>query len=134
MRQRAKQLCYAMIYGMGVKSLAESLSVTESEAKDYLEAFMGTYKGIRTWLKAVSEQARVEGFVSSLTGRKRSLSGINSNIPAVKCRFFWFLNYYSIIKNACLLINHYWQLKLNVKQLILKCKDRLLTLQKKLWL
>ncbi|XP_031783753.1 DNA polymerase theta isoform X2 [Nasonia vitripennis] len=84
MRQRAKQLCYAMIYGMGAKSLAETLSATESEAKDYLEAFMGTYKGIRVWLTGVCEQARVEGFVSTIANRRRILPGINSKISAVK--------------------------------------------------
>lgn len=88
MRQRAKQLCYAMIYGMGAKSLAQTLSVTESEAKDYLEAFMSTYKGIRVWLTAVCEQARVEGFVSTITNRRRVLPGINSKISAVKCKDF----------------------------------------------
>ena len=86
MRQRAKQLCYAMIYGMGTKSLAETLSVTESEAKDYLEAFMNTYKGIRIWLNACYEQARIEGFVSTITDRRRMLPGIHSKIPAVKCK------------------------------------------------
>lgn len=88
MRQRAKQLCYAMIYGMGMKSLAESLMVSESEAKDYFEAFMGTYKGIRSWLKAVSEEARNDGFVATLTGRRRVLSGINSDIQGVKGKVF----------------------------------------------
>lgn len=89
MRQRAKQLCYAMIYGMGMKSLAESLSVSESEAKDYFETFMGTYKGIRSWLKAVAEQARNDGYVSTLTGRRRVLSGINSEILVVKGEDFF---------------------------------------------
>ncbi|XP_011500903.1 PREDICTED: DNA polymerase theta-like [Ceratosolen solmsi marchali] len=84
MRQRAKQLCYAMIYGMGTKSLAETLSVTESEAKDYLEAFMGTYKGIRVWLNAVSVQAQKDGFVSTLANRRRILPDIASKIPAIK--------------------------------------------------
>ncbi|XP_023248277.1 DNA polymerase theta [Copidosoma floridanum] len=86
MRQRAKQLCYAMIYGMGSKSLAQSLSVTESEAKDYLETFMGTYKEIRVWLNAVSEKARIDGYVSTLMDRRRVLSGIKSEVPAVKAQ------------------------------------------------
>lgn len=75
-----------MIYGMGVKSLAVSLSVSESEAKDYLETFMGTYKGIRAWLKSVVKQARIEGSVSTLTGRRRVLPNINSTVSSVKCK------------------------------------------------
>ncbi|CAB0034834.1 unnamed protein product [Trichogramma brassicae] len=84
MRQRAKQLCYAMIYGMGAKSLAETLSISESEAKDYLEMFMSTYKGIKSWLKSIAEQARIDGFVNTITGRKRVLPNINSNVAAIK--------------------------------------------------
>uniref|UniRef100_A0ABD2WL81 DNA-directed DNA polymerase n=1 Tax=Trichogramma kaykai TaxID=54128 RepID=A0ABD2WL81_9HYME len=84
MRQRAKQLCYAMIYGMGAKSLAETLSISESDAKDYLETFMSTYKGIKTWLKTIAEQARIDGFVNTITGRKRVLPNINSNVAAIK--------------------------------------------------
>lgn len=86
MRQRAKQLCYAMIYGMGTKSLAETLSVSESEAKDCLESFMGTYKGIRVWLRAVCERARQDGYVTTLANRRRILPDINSKIAAVKCK------------------------------------------------
>ncbi|KAJ8675482.1 hypothetical protein QAD02_011268 [Eretmocerus hayati] len=86
MRQRAKGLCYAMIYGMGTKSLADSLGVTESAAKDYLEAFMGTYKGIREWLKAVVEQARTDGFVTTLTDRRRYLPGITSETSSTRAQ------------------------------------------------
>ena len=86
MRQRTKQLCYGMIYGMGTKSLAESLSVTESEAKEFLETFMRTYKGIRAWLSNVVERARVDGYVTTISKRYRMLPGLWSENRFEKCK------------------------------------------------
>ncbi|KOX75679.1 DNA polymerase theta [Melipona quadrifasciata] len=42
-RQHTKQLCYGMIYGMGVKTLAGNLSVDEAKAKEFLDSFMNAY-------------------------------------------------------------------------------------------
>lgn len=88
MRQSVKQLCYGMIYGMGTKALAESLSVSESEAKNFLEAFMGTYKGIRIWLNSVTEKARADGYVTTLADRRRILPNLNSENSAEKCKLY----------------------------------------------
>lgn len=89
MRQTAKGLCYAMIYGMGTRSLAESLSVSESEAKDYLEAFMNTYKGIRPWIASAIEETRLQGFVRTIGDRRRILPGIESATPSVKGSYIY---------------------------------------------
>lgn len=79
-----------MIYGMGTKSLAESLSVTEEEAKEFLETFMRTYKGIRSWLSNVVARARVNGYVTTITKRCRLLPGIRSDNRSEKCKFLFF--------------------------------------------
>lgn len=46
-RNEAKKICYAIIYGMGLKALAESLKIGENDAKTLLETFHSTYPGIR---------------------------------------------------------------------------------------
>lgn len=46
-RNDAKKICYGIIYGMGVKSLAESLRINENDAKILLESFHSSYPGIR---------------------------------------------------------------------------------------
>lgn len=46
-RNDAKQICYGIIYGMGLNSLAESLKMDENDAKVLLEQFHSTYPGIR---------------------------------------------------------------------------------------
>ncbi|XP_026825794.1 DNA polymerase theta isoform X2 [Ooceraea biroi] len=84
MRQRTKQLCYGMIYGMGVKSLAESLCIGESEAQEFLETFMGTYPGIYKWLNDVLEDAHRNGYVTTLLGRRRQLPDLKSTKSSVR--------------------------------------------------
>lgn len=46
-RNEAKKICYGIIYGMGVRTLAESLKIDENDAKILLESFHSTYPGIR---------------------------------------------------------------------------------------
>ncbi|KAK0079774.1 hypothetical protein PV326_008551 [Microctonus aethiopoides] len=84
MRQRTKQLCYGMIYGMGIKTLAETLQVNETEAREFLETFMGTYPGIKKWLSETIDQARERGFITTLMKRRRMLPAINSEIGGEK--------------------------------------------------
>ncbi|XP_034941066.1 DNA polymerase theta [Chelonus insularis] len=84
MRQRAKQLIYAMIYGMGVKTLAETLQVEESEARDFQDTFMGAYPGLKKWINETLERARKKGFVRTLMRRRRMLPALNSEAAGEK--------------------------------------------------
>lgn len=86
MRQHTKQLCYGMIYGMGIKSLAENLSVDEIKAKEFLESFMSAYPGISTWLNNVVEEARESGYVTTIFERRRTLPALTSTNGAEKCK------------------------------------------------
>lgn len=47
MRNNSKQICYGIIYGMGVKSLALAMNCDEEEAQSLHESFHQTYPGIR---------------------------------------------------------------------------------------
>lgn len=67
-----------MIYGMGIKTLAETLGVSEVEANQFLDKFMTTYPKIRIWYKSVIEMAKSNGYVSTLAGRRRYLPALNS--------------------------------------------------------
>ncbi|XP_008558499.1 DNA polymerase theta isoform X1 [Microplitis demolitor] len=84
MRQRAKQLCYGMIYGMGIKTLAETLQVDEAEAREFLETFMGAYPGIQKWLIEAVEEARKQGYVTTLMKRRRLLPDLNNESSGLK--------------------------------------------------
>lgn len=45
MRQKSKQLCYGIIYGMGPNTLAEELKVSSEEAEKYIASFKQVYPG-----------------------------------------------------------------------------------------
>ncbi|XP_050459690.1 DNA polymerase theta [Cataglyphis hispanica] len=86
MRQRTKQLCYGMIYGMGVKSLAENLCISEPEAQEFLESFMSTYPGIYKWLNDVLEEVHRVAYVTTLLGRRRKFPDLNSTKSSTKAQ------------------------------------------------
>lgn len=46
-RNYSKEICYAIIYGMGVKALAESMGCDEAEAQKQQALFHKCYPGIR---------------------------------------------------------------------------------------
>ncbi|XP_046737079.1 DNA polymerase theta [Diprion similis] len=81
-RQRTKQLCYGIIYGMGSRALAKQLSVTELEASKFMESFMGTYPNVNNWLNQVITESRENGYVTTLMERRRLLPSLNSEIKS----------------------------------------------------
>lgn len=87
MRQRTKQLCYGMIYGMGVKSLAENLCISEPEAQEFLESFMSTYPGIYKWLNDVLEETHRDGYVATLLGRRRLFPDLKSTKSSIRGKY-----------------------------------------------
>ncbi|SPP80381.1 DNA polymerase theta [Drosophila guanche] len=78
MRSGTKQICYGIVYGMGMRSLADALQCTESQAQLTCEQFHQAYPGIRAYSDKVLRVARVKGFVETITGRRRHLDHIKS--------------------------------------------------------
>ncbi|CAG9863608.1 unnamed protein product [Phyllotreta striolata] len=76
-RQNAKHLCYGIIYGMGCKTLAAQLDSSEEEAAEFVETFMRTYPGIKSFINRTLERCRRDGYVETISGRKRYLPHIN---------------------------------------------------------
>lgn len=79
MRQRTKQLCYGMIYGMGTKTLADTLKVDEEQAKEFLDTFLSTYPGIKKWKNKVIDAAKKKGYIKTLMERRRYLPELSSD-------------------------------------------------------
>ncbi len=78
MRGQAKTVNFAVIYGQTQFALARNLKIERSEAKRYIDAFFDQYAGVKTFLDDVVEQARANGFVTTLLGRRRTLPDIRS--------------------------------------------------------
>ncbi|KAI5637417.1 DNA polymerase family A domain-containing protein [Phthorimaea operculella] len=82
LRQKAKQLCYGILYGMGNKTLAQHLDVSEMEAAVFMDTFYRTYPKIQVFTKKVIEECRDRGYVETLMKRRRYLPDINSIIQS----------------------------------------------------
>lgn len=78
-RNDAKQICYGIIYGMGIKCLALALKCDEDEALNRYESFHQTYPGIRNYTQKIISLAKEQGFVETLAGRRRYLPQIKAH-------------------------------------------------------
>ena len=78
-RQHAKQICYGILYGMGIKALAEQLALSEEDAALYMEKFKDRYTGVKRFILTTVKDAHVTEYVTTICGRKRYLPKINSN-------------------------------------------------------
>jgi DNA polymerase-1 len=78
MRGEAKTVNFAVIYGQTQFALARNLKIERSEAKRYIDAFFDQYAGVKAFLDEVVEQARANGLVTTLLGRRRTLADIRS--------------------------------------------------------
>ena len=77
-RSRAKAVNFGIVYGISDFSLAQDIHVTRAEAKEYIERYLDTYSGVKRYMKEVVEQAKKDGYVSTLFGRRRFLPELQS--------------------------------------------------------
>ena len=77
-RQEAKTTNFAVWYGLGAASLAALLDITEKQAKTLMLRYFTRFCYVKPWQKAVVRKARLDGFVTTLIGRRRYLPGITS--------------------------------------------------------
>jgi len=81
MRRVAKTLNFGIIYGMGVRKFSQESGLSQNEAKKFIAEYFKNFSTIKKWHQDVITQARINGFVENLNGRKRNLPGINSLNP-----------------------------------------------------
>jgi DNA polymerase-1 len=83
-RSRAKTANFGMIYGISAFGLSQRLGISRTEAKDLIDGYFDTYKGVKTYMDSCIEEARKKGYVETIFGRKRYLPDINSNNQTVR--------------------------------------------------
>ena len=79
MRRVAKTINFGIIYGMSAFGLAEQLHCSRKEAQVFIDRYFGLYQGVRDFMAAIVEQARRDGYVSTLLKRRRQLPEITSS-------------------------------------------------------
>ncbi|MDC0148072.1 DNA polymerase I [Alphaproteobacteria bacterium] len=81
-RRRAKAINFGIIYGISAFGLANQLGIGRGEASDYIKAYFRKFPGIHDYMEATKAEARAQGYVSTLFGRKVHLREIDAKIPA----------------------------------------------------
>lgn len=84
MRRRAKTANFGIIYGISAFGLSERLSIPRREAKELIDGYFTTYPGVQAYMHRVVQEAKHQGYVTTLLGRRRSLPDINSANAVVR--------------------------------------------------
>ncbi|MCI8537962.1 MAG: DNA polymerase I [Oscillospiraceae bacterium] len=79
MRSSAKAVNFGIVYGISQFSLSQDIGVSVAEAKDYMERYFAHYAGVRAYMTDIVVQAKKDGFVSTLLGRRRWLPELKSS-------------------------------------------------------
>ncbi|WP_407275451.1 DNA polymerase I [Halothiobacillus sp. DCM-1] len=81
-RRAAKAINFGLIYGMSAFGLARQLGVGRGEAQDYIDRYFARYPGVAAYMEAMRHQARAQGFVRTVFGRRLYLPDIASRNAA----------------------------------------------------
>ena len=81
-RRMAKAVNFGLIYGMSAFGLASQLNIERSAAQTYIDRYFARYPGVADYMARTREQARMEGYVETLFGRRLYLPEIRAGNPA----------------------------------------------------
>ncbi len=79
LRSRAKAVNFGIVYGIGAFSLAKDIGVTRKEADQYIKQYLAAYSGVDAFMQNVIENAKNDGYVTTLFGRRRYLPELSSS-------------------------------------------------------
>ncbi|MCI8402218.1 MAG: DNA polymerase I [Lachnospiraceae bacterium] len=78
-RRNAKAVNFGIVYGISAFGLSEDLSISRQEALDYIDRYFATYPGVKHFLDRLVQEAREQGYVSTLYGRRRPVPELTSS-------------------------------------------------------
>jgi DNA polymerase-1 len=78
MRSRAKAVNFGIVYGIGAFSLGKDIGVSTKEASRYIQNYLSHYSGVDSYMTNVVEQAKRDGYVETMFGRRRYLPELSS--------------------------------------------------------
>ena len=83
-RRAAKAINFGLIYGMSAFGLAKQLGVDRKDAQAYVDLYFARYPAVKQYMDDTREQARAQGFVETLFGRRLFLPDINAKNAATR--------------------------------------------------
>jgi len=79
MRSKVKAMSYGLAYGLSAYGLSKQLNISVGEASGLMEDYFERFGEVRTYLAGVQEQARSDGYTSTILGRRRYLPDLTSS-------------------------------------------------------
>jgi DNA polymerase-1 len=77
-RRSAKAINFGLIYGMSAFGLARQLGIARGAAQEYIDVYFARYPGVHDYMEATREQAREQGYVETVFGRRLYLPDIKA--------------------------------------------------------
>ena len=77
-RRAAKAINFGLIYGMSAFGLAKQLGIDRNEAKEYVDLYFNRYPGVKSFMDLTRDNAKQNGFVETVYGRRLYLPEINA--------------------------------------------------------
>ncbi len=84
MRRKAKMVNYGIAYGISAFGLAQRLNIPRREGAEIIDQYFRQFSGIRKFMDGTIEFARKNGYVETVTGRRRYIRDINSSNATVR--------------------------------------------------
>ena len=79
MRRDAKVVNFGVLYGMTAFRLSRDLKIPMGQARDFIEGYFGMYQGVQQYIEDIKTSAHRDGYVETLSGRRRYIAGIDSS-------------------------------------------------------
>ncbi len=79
MRRVAKSINFGIVYGMSSFGLSNQLRISRREASLFIERYFNLYRGVKQFMEDIVEQARKDGYVTTLLSRRRYLPEIDDS-------------------------------------------------------
>lgn len=78
-RVKVKAMSYGLVYGLSAFGLAKQLRIDQREAKVLMEDYFQRFGRVRDYLREAVEQARIDGYTTTMFGRRRPLPELASS-------------------------------------------------------
>lgn len=78
-RRNAKAVNFGIVYGISSFGLSQDLSITKKEAAAYIEQYFATYPGIKQFLDDAVANAKKDGYITTMFGRRRPVPELSSS-------------------------------------------------------
>ena len=79
LRSKAKAVNFGIVYGISAFALSQDINVSVAEARSYMDSYYATYSGIANYMEKTIEDAKKDGYVTTMFGRRRNMPELKNN-------------------------------------------------------